>query len=171
MAGTIIRAGVALGSNLGERLANLRNSRRDITALSGVRPPLRSSAIYETEPVGCEKGAGKFLNAAIEFGYAGEALDLLRQLAIIENMHGRPAAHVRNVSRTLDLDLLYFGDLEVETAALQLPHPRMTEREFVLRPLADIMPELVLPRQIESVETLLRRIPDPGAVVRVAAEW
>lgn len=166
-----MRAGVALGSNLGERLANLRNARKDITALSGVRPPMRSSAIYETEPVGCEKGAGKFLNAAIEFGYAGEAQDLLRELAAIEIGHGRPAAHLRNVSRLLDLDLLYFGDLEIETAELQLPHPRITEREFVLRPLADIAPDLVLPKQIESVHALLLQIPDRGTVVRVALEW
>ena len=84
-----MRAGVALGSNLGDRLANLRNARKDIAALSGVLPPMRSSAIYETEPVGCEKGAAKFLNAAIEFEYAGEAQDLLRELAAIERLLGR----------------------------------------------------------------------------------
>jgi 2-amino-4-hydroxy-6-hydroxymethyldihydropteridine diphosphokinase len=166
-----MRAGVALGSNLGERLVNLRNARKDIAALGGVRPPMRSSAIYETEPVGCEKGAGKFLNAAIEFGYAGEAEDLLRELTAIENLLGRPAWHTRNVSRTIDLDLLYFGDLEIETAELQLPHPRIAEREFVLRPLADIAPELVLPKQIESVRALLLQLSGGGAVVRITAEW
>ena len=166
-----MRAGVALGSNLGERLANLRNARKDIAALTGVLPPMRSSAIYETGPIGCEKGAGKFLNAAIEFGFAGEAHELLHKLAAIENRLGRPASHARNVSRTIDLDLLYFGDLEIETAELQLPHPRVTEREFVLRPLADITPDLVLPKQAEPVGVLLLRIQDTGAVVRVAAEW
>jgi len=165
-----MRVGVALGSNLGERLANLRNARKDIASLSGVLPPMRSSALYETEPVGCEKGAGKFLNAAIEFGYAGEAQDLLHKLGAIENRLGRPASHARNVSRTIDLDLLYFGDLEVETAEFQLPHPRMAEREFVLRPLVDIKPDLLLPKQRESVRALLLRIPETGAVVRVAAE-
>ena len=166
-----MRVGVALGSNLGERLANLRNARKDIASLSGVLPPMRSSALYETEPVGCEKGAGKFLNAAIEFGYTGEAQDLLHKLGAIENRLGRPASHARNVSRTIDLDLLYFGDLEVETAEFQLPHPRMAEREFVLRPLVDIKPDLLLPKQRESVRALLLRIPETGAVVRVAAEW
>lgn len=166
-----MRVGVALGSNLGERLANLRNARRDIAALRGVLPPMRASAIYETEPVGCEKGAAKFLNAAIEFGYAGKAHDLLQELAAIEKLLGRPASHARNVSRVIDLDLLYFGDLEIETTELQLPHPRVTEREFVLRPLADIMPDLVLPKQTESVRTLLLRLTDAGAVVRVAVEW
>jgi 2-amino-4-hydroxy-6-hydroxymethyldihydropteridine diphosphokinase len=166
-----MRAGVALGSNLGERLANLRNARKDVAALPGVLPPLRASAIYETEPVGCEPGAAKFLNAAIEFGYAGEAPDLMRALAAIERLLGRSARHERNVSRTIDLDLLYFGELEIETAELQLPHPRLTEREFVLRPLADIRPDLILPKQSESVRVLLLRFPDAGAVVRVAGEW
>jgi 2-amino-4-hydroxy-6-hydroxymethyldihydropteridine diphosphokinase len=166
-----MRVGVALGSNLGERLANLRNARKDISTLPGVLPPLRASAIYETEPVGCERGAAKFLNAAIEFGYAGEAGDLLRALAAIERLLGRSASHARNVSRTLDLDLLYFGELEIETAELQLPHPRLTEREFVLRPLADIRPDLVLPKQTESVAALLLQLSDAGTVVRVALEW
>jgi 2-amino-4-hydroxy-6-hydroxymethyldihydropteridine diphosphokinase len=132
---------------------------------------MRASAIYETEPIGCERGAAKFLNAAIEFGYTGEAGDLLCALAAIERMLGRSASHARNVSRTLDLDLLYFGELEVETAELQLPHPRLTEREFVLRPLADIRPDLVLPKQTESVAALLLQLSDAGTVVRVALEW
>lgn len=166
-----MRAGVALGSNLGDRLANLRNARKDIAALSGVHPPMRASAIYETEPVGCETGAAKFLNAAMEFEYAGEAQDLLGELAAIEKLLGRPATHARNVSRTIDLDLLYFGELQIETAELQLPHPRTTEREFVLRPLADIRPDLVLAKQTEPVRALLLRLSDAGAVVRVAGEW
>ena len=166
-----MRAGVAVGSNLGERLANLRNARKDIAALCGVLPPMRSSAIYETEPIGCEKGAAKFLNAAIEFGYAGEAQELLRALAAIEKLLGRPATHARNVSRTIDLDLLYFGELEIETAELQLPHPRITEREFVLRPLSDIRPDLILPRQTEPVGALLLQLTGAGAVVRITVEW
>lgn len=166
-----MRVGVALGSNLGERLAHLRNARKDIGALPGALPPLRSSAIYETEPVGCEKGAAKFLNAVIEFGYAGEALDLLQELAGIEKLWGRPGAHPKNISRTLDLDLLYFGELEIETGDLQLPHPRIAEREFVLRPLADIRPDLVLPKQTESVSVLLLRFPQATAVVRADLEW
>ena len=166
-----MRVGVALGSNLGERLAHLRNARKDIGALRGALPPLRSSAIYETEPVGCEKGAGKFLNAVIEFGYAGDASELLHQLAAIEKLWGRPGAHPQNVSRTIDLDLLYFGELEIETADLKLPHPRIAEREFVLRPLADIRPDLVLPKQSESVGNLLRRFMEATAVVRLDLEW
>jgi 2-amino-4-hydroxy-6-hydroxymethyldihydropteridine diphosphokinase len=166
-----MRAGVALGSNLGERVANLRNARKDIAALAGALPPMRSSAIYETDPVGCEKGAGKFLNAVIEFGYAGEPDALLRALAAIEKMLGRPASHARNISRTVDLDLLYFGELVIETGELQLPHPRIVEREFVLRPLADIRPDLVLPKQEESISALLLRLSPTARVVRLDLEW
>jgi 2-amino-4-hydroxy-6-hydroxymethyldihydropteridine diphosphokinase len=165
-----MRAGVALGSNLGERLANLRNARKEIAAMSGTLPPLRCSAIYETEPVDCEEGAAKFFNAVIEFGYAGQPVELRRELAAIERVLGRPAAHERNVSRPIDLDLLYFGELVMETPELRLPHPRIVDREFVLRPLADIRPDLVLPKQIEAVKILLLRLPATG-VVRLDLEW
>jgi 2-amino-4-hydroxy-6-hydroxymethyldihydropteridine diphosphokinase len=165
-----MRAGVALGSNLGERIAHLRNARREIVAMSGALPPLRCSAIYETEPVDCEQGAAKFFNAVIEFGYSGRPEELRRALAGIERTLGRPAPHERNVSRPIDLDLLYFGDLVMETAELRIPHPRMVEREFVLRPLADIRPDLVLPKQTETVGALLSRLPASG-VVRLDLEW
>lgn len=165
-----MRAGVALGSNLGERLANLRNARKEIVTMPGTLPPLRCSAIYETEPVDCENGAAKFFNAVIEFGYAGQPIELRRELAAIERVLGRPAAHERNVSRQIDLDLLYFGEVTIETAELQLPHPRIVEREFVLRPLADIQPDLVLPGQTEAVDVLLLRLPMTG-VVRLDLEW
>jgi 2-amino-4-hydroxy-6-hydroxymethyldihydropteridine diphosphokinase len=165
-----MRAGVALGSNLGERLANLRNARKEISAMNGALPPLRCSAIYETEPIDCEKGAAKFLNAVVEFGYAGPPEELRRDLAGIERVLGRPATHERNVSRPIDLDLLYLGELIVETAELHLPHPRIVDREFVLRPLAEIRPDLVLPKQTESVSTLLLRLPASG-VVRLELEW
>jgi 2-amino-4-hydroxy-6-hydroxymethyldihydropteridine diphosphokinase len=166
-----MRAGVALGSNLGERLANLRNARKDIASLSGVLPPMRSSAVYETEPIGCERGAAKFFNAAIEFGYSGEPEELLRELAAIEKMLGRSAAHARNVSRSIDLDLLYFGEMIVGTSELQLPHPRIAAREFVLRPLADVHPDLVLPGQTESIDALLLRLSPTAGVVRLDLEW
>jgi 2-amino-4-hydroxy-6-hydroxymethyldihydropteridine diphosphokinase len=166
-----MRAGVALGSNLGDPLANLRNARRDIAWLEGALPPLRSSAIYETEPVGCEKGAAKFLNAAIEFGYAGRPERLLEELAQIEKTLGRPAAHERNVSRIIDLDLLYFGESVIDTPELQLPHPRIVGREFVLRPLADIRPDLVLPGEADSVAGLLLKLPPTTGVVRLELEW
>ena len=166
-----MRAGIAVGSNLGDRAANLRAARREIEKVNSVSSPLLASAVYETEPVGCEAGAAKFLNAAIEIEYAGTARDLLRELVEIESRLGRPAFHARNASRTLDLDLLYFGDTKINTPELQLPHPRIAQREFVLRPLADIQPDLVLPNQTESTRNLLLKLTKRPAVVRIAAEW
>ena len=166
-----MRAGVALGSNLGDRLANLCRAREEIEALNGVSPPVLASAIYETDPVGCEPDAAKFLNAAIEFQYDGEAHELLRELAAIEKSLGRPERHAKNFSRTIDLDLLYFGEMKIDTGALQLPHPRIAEREFVLRPLADIRPDLILPKQSAPVRELLARLPQSPAVVRRNVKW
>lgn len=162
-----MRTAVALGSNLGDRLANLRAARQAIIRLPNVRPPLLSSPIYETDPVGCESGAGKFLNAVIEFGYDGEPLDLLRELRQIETALGRPPEHPRNVSRELDIDLLYVGDVTIDTKELQLPHPRMHERGFVLQPLADIRPDLVLPEQTQSISHLLAQLRGQGEAVRI----
>lgn len=166
-----MRAGIALGSNLGDRLANLLAARALLSKLPGVESPVLASAVYETDPVDCESSAGKFLNAVVEIGYAGEATELLRALRCIETAGGRPPAHARNASRTLDLDLLYFGDLMLSTPELELPHPRMYTRRFVLEPLAEIRPELTLPSQHESVAALLQRLPDRSPLVLFASEW
>src|SRR5712691_1830374 len=103
-----MRTAVALGSNLGDRLDNLRVARQKIVDLAGVTPPVVSSAIYETDPVACEPGAHKFLNAVVELDYEGDPLNLWKQLAEIEISLGRPPDHPRNVSRKIDIDFLYF---------------------------------------------------------------
>src|SRR5262249_20135762 len=140
-----MRTAVALGSNLGDRFENLRAARRQITQLAKVRPPMVSAAIYETEPVGCEPGALTFLNTVIEFDYEGDPEHLLEELFRIEESLGRKRDHQKNVSRTIDIDLLYSGDHQINNQRLQLPHPRMHQRKFVLQPLADIQAGLVLP--------------------------
>lgn len=162
-----MRAAVALGSNLGDRLANLRAARQAIVQLPNVRPPLLSSPIYETDPLDCESGAGKFLNAVVEFGYDGEPFDLLQKLRQIETVLGRPPDHPRNVSREIDIDLLYIGDVKIDTKELQLPHPRMFERGFVLQPLAYIRPDLVLPEQTKSTSQLLAQVRGQGEARRL----
>ena len=166
-----MRAGIALGSNVGDPLANLRSARTEIEQIGGAEPPLLASPIYETEPIDCEPGAAKFLNAVVEIGYAGEAAELHASLRKIERQLGRPSVHPRNVSRIIDLDLLYFGDAVMDAAELRLPHPRMHERAFVLQPLADIRPELVLPNQRQSVAELLGQLGDTSQLVRAVAQW
>ena len=146
-----MRTAVALGSNIGDRLENLRAARKAIFDLANVKAPTLSSAVYETEPIGCEPGAGKFLNAVVEFEYEDHPARLLEQLIQIEESLGRKRDHPSNVSRTIDIDLLYCGDQQINDERLQLPHPRLHLREFVLRPLADIRPDLVLPGQKKTV--------------------
>ncbi len=165
------RAGIALGSNLGDRRAHLQTAYEQITRLPMIRRPILVSSIYETAPIGCEPEAPPFLNAVLELNCDREAADLLQRLRRLEAAAGRPAKHPRNAPRTLDLDLLYFGDTIISTAAMELPHPRMHERRFVLEPLAEIRPDLVLPGQSEDVATLLRRLPDTTPLVRVECEW
>jgi 2-amino-4-hydroxy-6-hydroxymethyldihydropteridine diphosphokinase len=166
-----VRTGVALGSNLGDRLSNLQRARDAICALDTVAAPVLQSAIYETLPVDCEPGAGSFYNAVIEIGFAKSAEALLALLQTIERLLGRARDHAHNVSRTIDLDLLYFGQEQRRGGEFHLPHPRMTEREFVLRPLADIAPELRLPGETASVRELLARIPAGDSIKCVTRNW
>jgi len=166
-----MRTAVALGSNLGDRLENLRAARRQIIRLAKVQPLVVSSAIYETEPIDCEPGANKFLNAIIEFDYEGEPIHLLEQLLHIEESLGRKRVHPKNVSRTIDIDLLYCGDRQIDNERLQLPHPQMHLRKFVLQPLADIQPELVLPNQRKTIRELLAESDEFGEVVRLMNDW
>ena len=166
-----MRTAVALGSNLGDRLENLRAARRQIIELADIRPPLFSAGIYETEPVDCEPGASKFLNTVIEFDFEGDPGQLLEQLARIEESLGRKRDHPKNVSRRIDIDLLYCGDLRIDNERLQLPHPRTHSRKFVLQPLADVRAELVLPNQRKTVRELLTESDEPGEVVRLMNDW
>lgn len=166
-----MRIGVALGSNLGDRLANLRAAREAIADLTGAKGSVLVSPVYETEPVGCEPGAGKFFNAVLEIEYNGDPTDLLQKLIRIEESLGRDRNHARNVSRKIDIDLLYAGELNVENEQLQLPHPRLHLRKFVLQPLADIRPELILPNQTKTVRELLAQTGDSTKVTCLAEKW
>jgi 2-amino-4-hydroxy-6-hydroxymethyldihydropteridine diphosphokinase len=166
-----MRAGIALGSNLDNRHEYLHSAREKILQINRGNAPFLFSALYETEPIGCEPGAQKFLNAVMEMEYKGELEDLLNELREIEESLGRDPDHARNASRTVDLDILYFGDRTIARAELQLPHPRLHQRRFVLAPLADVRPDFVLPGQTESVRTLLENLADNSAVVRIADEW
>jgi len=156
-----MRCGIALGSNLGDRLAHLRAAQVAVGLLHqspNAAPPL-VSPVYETEPVDCAPGTAPYLNAVMEIEYAGEPETLLAALQQIEREMGRPADHGHNTPRTLDLDLLYAGDIVLQSDTLTLPHPRLAARRFVLQPLADIRPDLVLPGFAKTVSELLACLP------------
>ena len=159
-----MRTGIALGSNLGDRLANLAAGRDAVLRIGGVSAPVLHSRVYETEPVGTGPDAGPFLNAVMEVGFTGDPLALLAGLRAIESALGRPTRHPRNAPRTLDLDILYAGDLVTKDDTLILPHPRLHLRRFVLAPLNDIRPDLLLPGQTHTIAGLLARLDDPSAV-------
>ena len=166
-----MRTAVALGSNLGDRLENLRAARRQISDLARVQPPVTSSALYETEPIDCEPEATKFLNAVVEFDYEGDPIHLFDELLRVEESLGRKRNHPKNVSRTIDIDLLYCGDQQIDNKRLQLPHPRMHLRRFVLQPLADIRPELISPGQTKTVRESLAELDESAEAVRLSRDW
>ena len=153
-----MRVGIALGSNLDDRLANLRAARRHLFALHEDRGPFLCSRIYETEPVDCPPGSAPFLNAAIELACTLPPLDLLKKLQAIEQILGRPSNHTHHAPRTIDLDILYYDNLSFTLPELTLPHPRITERAFVLHPLADIAPTRILLGQTQPIAALLEKI-------------
>ena len=159
-----MRAGIALGSNLGDRLAHLRLAREGVLALPGVSAPVLRSRVYETEPVGSAPDAGAYLNAVLEVEYDGQPITLLDGLQRIEADFGRPSKRPRNAPRTLDLDILYAGNLVLSNAEDVIPHPRLHLRRFVLTPLADVHPDLLLPGQHHTIAALLARLHDPARV-------
>lgn len=162
---------IALGSNLGDRRGTLVRARAAVAALHAGPGRPRVSALYETEPVGCPPGTPAFLNAVMEIRTTFPPDALLRRLRRLEREAGRPSRRLRNSPRALDLDIIHAGATRLATPSLTVPHPRATERRFVLRPLADIAPDLVLPGRRRTVSDLLRALPARPAVRRLAVRW
>ncbi len=165
-----MRAGIALGSNVGDRLDFMRQAGRLLAKQSLDRPVLYSR-LYATVPVDMEAGTTEFLNGVIEIGTGVSAADLWRELRTIEETLGRPRHRVKNVSRPIDLDLLYHGDTSLMTGPLLLPHPRLHERAFVLRPLRDIRPDLILPGRRETIAELSANLPAGDGVSLTNFSW
>lgn len=150
------RVGIALGSNLGDRVANLELARERLRQISLPGEPILQASDYQTEPQDCPPGSPVFCNSVIEISWDGDPSDLLEITQTIEREIGRTLAPERNAPRIIDVDLLYFGDQIIQTKNLQLPHPRIVERRFVLEPLAEISPGLILPGHALSTSELLR---------------
>ncbi len=166
-----MRTGFSLGSNLGDRLGQLRAARDFLLGLHEGRLPPAVSPVYETEPVGCPPGSAAFFNAVVEIESTLEPAGLLARVHAWESGAGRQRGTGINQPRTIDIDLLYVGNIVREESSPLLPHPRMTVRRFVLQPLADICPELVLPGQTENVAAMLSRLPLVTRVQLRTTEW
>lgn len=152
------RVAIALGSNLGDRHALLQ---RAIAALRDLLDDLHVSTFHATAPVGVPLPQPNYLNAAVTGLARLTPVELLNRLLDIERALGRVRPY-GNAPRTIDLDLILYGDVELHGAALTLPHPRFRERRFVLAPLAEIAPAMVDPETGLTVEALLSQLPsDP----------
>jgi 2-amino-4-hydroxy-6-hydroxymethyldihydropteridine diphosphokinase len=158
---------VALGSNLGDSRKIILEAMTRLELFSDA--PILKSSLWETAPVDCPPGSPKFVNAV-----AGlippeneTALGLLRKLRKLERKVGRRPKKVLNEARPLDLDLIAFGNETFYSPELILPHPRAHLRRFVLQPLGEIAPELILPGQGRTVAELLAGLPPDETITKL----
>jgi len=157
------RVYLSLGSNLGDRAANLRAAIRSLE-LARVHV-LKVSSFYETEPVGYLDQPW-FLNCVVEAETSRQPIELLHSFRAME-MAFRSKKDFPNGPRILDIDILLFGDQSLDTPELQIPHPRMLERKFVLAPLAEIAPQLQHVSWSANASDLLAASKDPSGVRRL----
>lgn len=158
---------ITLGSNMGDSHSIVRCAMDRLTKLS-VRPLLKSS-LWQTTPVDCPSGSPLFVNAVV--GLAPRSTEtpetLLAKFKALETEFGRQPKTVLNEPRSLDLDLIAFGSETRNSPELTLPHPRAHQRRFVLQPLSEIAPNLILPGQRLTVAELLAELKTDEKLVRL----
>ena len=166
-----MEVGLALGSNIGDRLHNLSEAKRRINATKDIRI-LDQSPVYETEPVETPDGHDKwFLNAFLAASSVIKPEDLLHLLKNIELTMGRnPDAEI-NAPRIIDIDIIYAGGEVIHKDSCRIPHPRWALRRFVVKPMADIRPSLVLPGETDTVENILSALPHSPKVLLFTENW
>lgn len=164
-----MRVAVGLGGNLGDRHANLDAARRALEALPGASG-FRWSSIYETAPVGAPDAQPDYLNAVAVFELSPRRSPraLVQALLAIEVELGRTRGPVRNVARTVDLDLLWIEGERSADPAATVPHPRLAERPFALVPLVEVLPAVLDPEGRPYVDHLARL---DASSVRLARRW
>ena len=154
---------LSLGSNVGDRAANLREG---VRFLGQVGTILAVSCLYETEPFEVERPQPWFLNCAVALETGLMPKQFLARTLAVEQALGRRRTDKEKGPRTLDIDILLFGNAVIRTAALAVPHPAMHRRRFVLEPLAEIAGEARHPVLMKSVGELLAALPPDAGVVR-----
>lgn len=148
---------LGLGTNLVDRAGNLCSAIAELRATSGITVT-RESSVIETEPWGITDQP-KFLNQVIELSTTLEPLDLFHRLKAIERALGRDPAGAKWGPRVIDLDILFYDDLVLDSSELTIPHPRLHERRFVLEPLAELAPDFIHPVLKQTVAAMLSSLP------------
>ena len=156
-----MRVAIALGSNLGDREAHLRAA---VAALGAVLSPLHVSSFRETEPVEVAGSQPMFLNAAATGESALSASAVLDVLLAVEQRFGRERPYP-NAPRTLDLDLILYGDSIIDVPGVIVPHPRFRERRFVLEPLVEIAPDWMDPVTGKTMRELFEELVNPKSQI------
>ena len=154
---------IGFGSNIGDRLKHIQNAIHALSKTEGITLQ-EISSIYKTDPIGYEAQA-EFLNGVAAIQTSLSPLSLLQTLKDIETVIGRQH-RLRWGPREIDLDILIYGNLCVQTEKLVIPHPEMHLRRFVLVPLAEIAPNFVHPVLQETIQTLCNRLEDDKSVVK-----
>lgn len=158
---------LALGSNLGDSRQILLAAMMQSQKFS--IEPIQKSSLWQTTPVACPPDSPKFVNAIVSLIPRNEETpeSLLEKLRELEKEFGRQPKKILNEPRPLDLDLIAFGNERRSSPELTLPHPRATQRRFVLQPLSELAPDLVLPGQTQTVSQLLAALPPGETVTRI----
>lgn len=166
------QVGISLGSNLGNRLAHLQLARDMLRKLVPEDTIYVQAPVYQSEPVNCPENSPDFFNTVIEIDFIGSPYDLLNRTQGIEFHFGRGIVHQLNAPRVIDLDILYFGNDTIKDTILSIPHPEMTNRRFVLKPLVDIRPDLILPGDTATVSEHLHHLDsDEPPLSLVQSDW
>jgi 2-amino-4-hydroxy-6-hydroxymethyldihydropteridine diphosphokinase len=164
--------GLSLGSNLGDRLANLKAAKRGLAGLRGLTVGVQSP-VYETAPVGVpsEFEHHRFLNTVLIADCRIEPIELSTQIRAIEKNMGRQRNGRLNVPRTIDIDVIYVGQLQITTEELTVPHPRWADRVFVAKPLTDVRPNLTIPGTTGTVREVLTSLGRISGLRTFAEDW
>ncbi|MBC8206752.1 MAG: 2-amino-4-hydroxy-6-hydroxymethyldihydropteridine diphosphokinase [Kiritimatiellaeota bacterium] len=167
-----METGFSLGSNMGMRLRQLTQA-KTLLLLDSQVTFVDQSSIYETEPVGVkdEYRQMKFLNAVLVVESPYTAEEWLPKIKCVEDVLKRERTDDRNAPRPIDVDILFSGEQIVDSDLLQIPHPRWAERRFVVQPLAEVCPDLVLPGSACSVANILARLPANDDVRLFSEKW